>query len=96
VFLPESPAALQELTESFLQADRIEVPAEFQRNARRFLYYQFYKISLPMDEFLQEGEKQGFVYLRPFSWQQLLPENSPTMHILHDGILNHKPFVLGD
>jgi hypothetical protein len=96
VFLPESPVALKELTEKFLQADRIDVPDEFKRNARRFLYYQFYKISLPMDDFLQEGEKQGFVYLKPFSWQQLLPENSPTMHVLHDGILKQKPFVLGD
>lgn len=94
VFLPESPAALEGLTKSFLQADRIEIPADFQRNARRFLYYQFYRISLPMDEFLQEGEKQGFVSLKSFSWQRLLPQSSLTLRVIHDGILNKAPFIL--
>jgi hypothetical protein len=94
VFLPESPTALENLTENFLQADRIEIPEDFRRNARRFLYHQFYRISLPMDEFLQEGEKQGFVALKPFSWQQLLPEQSLTLRILHNGILAGEPFIL--
>jgi hypothetical protein len=36
--------------ERFLVAEKIEMPAEFQRNARRFLYYQLYKTSLPFDD----------------------------------------------
>jgi hypothetical protein len=96
VFLPESRGALQTLVEEFLEAEEIRVPAEFQRNARRFLYFQFYRISLSLGEFLQEGEKQGFVYLRPFSWQALLPENSPIMNILKGGILDGKPFLVPD
>ena len=94
VFLPESPSDLERLVEKFLQAEQIEIPDEFKRNARRFLYYQFYRVSLPMDEFLQEGEKQGAVYLKPFSWQQLLPENCITGRIIRDGILENKPFIL--
>jgi hypothetical protein len=92
--LPESPSDLERLVEKFLQAEQIEIPAEFQRNARRFLYYQFYRVSLPMDDFLQEGEKQGAVYLKPFSWQQLLPENSTAMRVIRDGILHDSPFIL--
>ncbi|MBP1694367.1 MAG: capsule polysaccharide biosynthesis family protein, partial [Chloroflexi bacterium] len=94
VFLPDSPSDLERLVEKFLQAEQIEIPAEFQRNARRFLYYQFYRVSLPMDDFLQEGEKQGAVYLKSFSWQQLLPENSTAMRVIRDGILHDSPFIL--
>ena len=94
VFLPASPAELQQTVEDFLQANKIEVPPEFLRNARRFLYFQFYRISLPLDEFLREGEKPGSVYLKPFARQQLLPENSLSMHVIHDGIVNQQPFLL--
>lgn len=88
VFLPASPPGLRSQVESFLAADRIEIPDEFQRNARRFLYYQFFRVSLPFDKYLQEGEAQGQVYLKSFSWQDLLPENSSTLRIILDGILN--------
>ncbi len=94
VFLPESPADFQRMTENFLHVQQIDLPPDFQRNARRFLYYQFYRISLPMDEFLQEGEQQGQVYLKPISWRQLSLEHSSTMRILHDGILNGTPFII--
>jgi len=88
VFLPTSSADFSSQVESFLTADEIELPAEFLRNARRFLYYQFFRVSLPFDKFLQEGETQGQVYLKSFSWQDLLPGNSPTVRIILDGILN--------
>ncbi len=92
VFLPDSPAELSQICENFLLAEQIAVPPEFQRNARRFLYYQFFRVSLSMDEFLQEGEKQGSVFLKEFPWQALLPENSATMKVIHEGILRNQPF----
>jgi hypothetical protein len=88
VFLPASPADLLSQVETFLAAERIDLPTEFQRNARRFMYYQFFRVSLPFDQYLQEGETQGQVYLKPFSWEDLLPENSLSMRIILDGILN--------
>lgn len=94
VFLPETPEALGELCEEFLKAEDIEVPPEFMRNARRFLYYQFFRISLPMNAFLHEGEKQGSVFLSDFDLQTLRVENSPTMKILYDGILHNQPFEI--
>jgi len=96
VFFPASVQAFQQQAEHFLSADVIQVPAEFQRNARRFLYYQLYRASLPLDEYLQTGPRPGFVLLREFSWDRLLPENSPTLRVLHAGITAGQPFLLPD
>lgn len=100
VFLPESAEALGQMIEEFLEVEQVteiftpEIQQAFQRNARRFLYYQFYKISLPLSDYLQEGEKQGFVYLKTFPWQKLLPENSPLLKLICEGLLHQKPFLL--
>ncbi len=90
VLFPTSIPKYQQQAEDFLEAAEVEVPVEFQRNARRFLYYQLYRTSLPLDEFIEEGMQAGFVHLRRFSWMQLLPENSMTMRILSDGILQRQ------
>ena len=82
------------LVETLLEVKTIQVPAEFQRNARSFLYYQLYRTSLPLNEYLEPAARMGFVNLQPFSWRQLLPENSRTMRVIQDGILREKPFLL--
>ncbi|NMC79413.1 MAG: hypothetical protein GYA59_08640, partial [Chloroflexi bacterium] len=97
VFFPPSPEAYRQMAEAFLVADAIEIPAEFQRNARRFLYYQLFRTSLPFDDFLQEdGVWNGYVTLKPFSWKSLLPQNSPTLHTILNGILYQKAFWLDE
>ena len=100
VHFPDSPEGYRRLAEEFLAtgagASRpaaIKPSEEFQKNARRFLYYQLYRASLPFDDFLDVGPRQGFVTLKAFPWQALLPENSTTMQILTDGILRGKPFL---
>jgi hypothetical protein len=97
VFFPASPPEYRRLAESFLSAEAISIPPEFQRNARRFLYFQLYRSSLPFDDFLQQdGIWQGFVRLRKFHWGKLTPGQSPTMRVLVDGILKGEPFLLKD
>ena len=91
VFFPQTPQAYREQAEAFLAEDKIEVPAEFQRNARRFLYYQLFRASLSFENYLQNGSRPGFVHLKPFSWRDLHPKNSPTMQVILDGILNQSP-----
>jgi hypothetical protein len=94
VYFPASPQAYRVEAEAFLQAGQVDLPAEFQRNARRFLYYQLYRASLPMDAFIQASPRQGFVELRPFSWRELHPDHSPTLQTLLAGILtphSHAP-----
>jgi hypothetical protein len=88
VFFPESPQEFQKTAEYFLNAEKIEVPPEFKRNAHRFLYYQLYRASLPFNQYLQTGSRLGFVQLKPFSWSELLPENSTTMQVIREGIIN--------
>lgn len=94
VFFPQSVSAFRRQAEEFLNASEVKPPAEFIRNARRFLYYQLYRTSLPLDDYIQTAPRMGFVEFKNFSWQQLLPENSPTLQLLVDGILHQQPFLL--
>ena len=94
VYFPQSPSAWREQVIELMEVDHVDVPAEFQRNARRFLYYQLFRVSLPMGEYLETVPRQGFVQLKSFSWQQLLPGNSTTMRVIVDGILKDEPFVM--
>jgi hypothetical protein len=47
-----------------------------------------------MDDYMQTGHRPGFVLLRDFEWQQLLADQSPTMQVIQDGILNGDPFLV--
>jgi hypothetical protein len=97
VFFPSSVEEYLAKSEELLQADEIHVPQEFRENARRFLYYQVFRTSLPFDEFLEaDGVWKGFVKLKPFSWQALLPENSPTLRVVVEGILHDQPFLVAE
>jgi capsule polysaccharide modification protein KpsS len=86
VFFPETPDAYLEMAQVFLSVEKIDVPSEFRRNARRFLYYQLFRSSLSFENYLQDVSRKGYVQLAPFTWQDLLPENSPTVQVLVDGI----------
>lgn len=94
VFFPHTPQDFRQQAESLLDATEIIVPAQFRRNARRFLYYQLYFSSLPFGDFIEPDLMPGFVHLRNFTIQELTPENSPTVKILLDGILDGKPFLM--
>ena len=94
VHFPQTSAQYQQVAEEFLASEILEVPEEFKRNARRFLYYQLFRVSLPFDEFLEAHPTPGYVQLKPFSWQDLTTEQSPTMQVLFDGIVDGKPFLL--
>lgn len=94
VFMPQSVQEYQQLAEQFLVEDNIKIPSDFQRNARRFLYYQLYRVSLSFEEFLQSGTRPGFVRLQDFSCHKLLPQNSPAIKAIYEGIMENKPFML--
>ena len=95
VWLPETKAAYQAKLDSLLNAETVEVPTHFKHNARRFLYWQLYRSSLSFEDFLEpDGVWAGYVTLKDFSWQALLPENSVTLQTIHDGILHGGDFML--
>ena len=95
VWLPETIIAYQAKLESLLNAESVEAPAHFKQNARRFLYWQLFRSSLSFEDFLKpDGVWAGYVTLKDFPWQSLLPENSATLQTVHDGILHGGDFML--
>ncbi|KAF0111864.1 MAG: capsule polysaccharide biosynthesis family protein [Chloroflexi bacterium] len=92
-FFPQSQAEYKSVLEKFIKIDEISIPAEYQKNARRFLYSQLFLSSLPFGEYLKEdGVWKGYVTLNEFTAKDLLPENSETMRLLTDGILKESEF----
>lgn len=96
VHLPQTPAEYRRTAEEWLIADHIEIPADYKRNARRFLYYQLYRVSLPFERYLTAHPTPGYVQLKPFTVDDLRPENSPTLRVIVDGILSNQLFQLPD
>ena len=78
----------------FLSVEKIEHPENFKMNARRVLYSQLFRASLPFNAFLEEdGVWRGYVNLKDFSLADLSPEKSPTIQVIVDGIQRRKPFI---
>jgi len=92
VFFPQSVDEVREKMEDFLGAETIEVPAEFRRNARRFLYYQLYKTSLPFGEFLEPSVRTTQTRLKRFGLHELL--GSGAMQVILEGVLEDGDFLL--
>jgi hypothetical protein len=77
---------------AFLTAGILPVPEGAAQRTRRFMYYRYYRFSLPFGEFVESTQPTGYVRLKKFSLHQL--EQSPTLHALLDGLLHGKPFEL--
>ena len=94
VFFPSSKIEYIKQLEKFLSAKEIAHPEEFRENARRVLYSQLFRASLPFDAFLEEdGVWRGYVRLKDFSLEDLAPKKSSTIQVVLDGIIQHKPFI---
>ncbi len=95
VWFPQDKPAYFAQLEGLLQADHVEVPVHFKANSRRFLYWQLYRSSLSFEDFLEpDGVWAGYVKLKEFKWQNLLPANSETMAVVCDGLLQDGNFML--
>ncbi len=94
VFFPDSPAAYRQKAQEFLAAERLAVPPEFARNARRFLYYQLFKTGLPFARFLKTHPRPGFVALERFGMDDLSLENAPPIRAVYNGIVQGHDFLV--
>jgi hypothetical protein len=92
VFFPQSVEDIRRKMEEFLDAEAIQVPTEFKRNARRFLYYQLYKTSLPFGEFLKPSVRTTQTRLKTFRLNALL--ESDAIKVILDGVLDDGDFLL--
>lgn len=92
VFFPQTVDEVRRKMKEFLDAESIDVPAEFIRNARRFLYYQLYRTSLPFGDFLEPSVRVTQTKLKSFELDELL--NSASVKTILDGVLNGGDFLL--
>jgi hypothetical protein len=94
VFFPQTVEEVRRKMKEFLQVEKIAVPPEFKRNARRFLYYQLFRTSLPFEEYLEPSVRTTQTRLKSFALEQLFPEKSKTMKAIFDGLLDNGDFLL--
>lgn len=92
VFFPQTIEEVRRKMKEFLAADAIDVPLEFKRNARRFLYYQLFRTSLPFDEFLEPSVRTTQTRLRSFELKVLL--ESEAVKVITNGVLEGRDFLL--
>ena len=94
VFFPQTVEDVRRKMKEFLLAEKIDVPAEFKRNARRFLYYQLFRTSLPFGNFLEPSVRTTQTRLKTFALDELSPEKSRALEAIFDGLLNDGDFLL--
>jgi hypothetical protein len=94
VFFPQTADAVREKMEEFLSGEKIEVPSSFKRNARRFLFYQLFRTSLPFGGYLEPSVRTTQTRLKSFGLDSLSPEASPAMKAVLDGFLAGGDFLL--
>jgi hypothetical protein len=95
VNFPQNREEYQAMLETFLTQDKVRLNPEHKINARRFLYFQLFRTALPFSHYLEEDPHwPGYVQLREFDLEDLLPERSNTMGAIVNGIINQTPFLL--
>ncbi|HXF84726.1 MAG TPA: hypothetical protein VNK49_04995 [Anaerolineales bacterium] len=92
VFFPQTIEEVRRKMKEFLEAERIDVPPEFKRNARRFLYYQLFRTSLPFGDFLEPSVRTTQTRLKSFALHDLL--ESEAVKAILEGVLEGGDFLL--
>jgi hypothetical protein len=92
VFFPQTVEEARRKMKKFLDAEKIEVPAEFKRNARRFLYYQLFRTSLPFSDFLEPSVRTTQTRLKSFELEELM--NADAVRVFLEGVLEDGEFLL--
>jgi len=92
VFFPQSVDEYRATLEKFLKTEKIDVPDDFRRHSRRFLYYQLFRTSLPLGEFLERGVLPVNARLKLFRPEKLLA--SPAIQTVTKGLLEDGDFLL--
>jgi hypothetical protein len=94
VFFPQTVEGVRSKMKELLAADVINIPPDFKRNARRFLYYQLFRTSLPFDKFLEPSVRTTQTKLKSFELRKLT--ESETVKVIRSGVLENSDFLLGE
>ena len=93
VFLARDRDDYYRQLEQFLETERIEMPPEFQQNARAFLHTELFEASLDLSEFVEPLTGfPGMVALRRFEPERLL--HSRPLQQIRSGFVDNAPFLL--
>ncbi len=92
VFFPQTVDEIRRKMKEFLAIDSVGIPLEFKRNARRFLYYQLFRTSLPFGEFLEPSVRTTQTRLKSFKLEKLT--GSESVQVIKDGVLDGGDFLL--
>ena len=92
VFFPQTVEEQIGTMQEFLDSENIEVPPEFKRNARRFLYYQLFRTSLPFGDFLEPSVRTTQARLKSFDPSALV--KSPAIRAVTAEVLDGGDFLL--
>ena len=92
VFFPQTIEQVRRKMKEFIAADTIDTPLEFRRNARRFLYYQLFKTSLPFGEFLEPSVRTTQTRLKSFELDELI--KAEALEVIKAGVLEGGDFLL--
>src|SRR5215207_5307211 len=92
VFFPQTVDEVRGKMKEFLTAEKIDTPPAFKRNARRFLYYQLFRTSLPFGEFLEPSVRTTQTRLKSFGLEELL--EAEAVKVILDGVLEGGDFLL--
>ena len=92
VFFPQTIEEVRRKMKEFLAADSIDVPLEFKRNARRFLYYQLFRTSLPFGKFLEPSVRTTQTRLKSFALAELM--RSESVKVIKNGVVDGGEFLL--
>ena len=76
----------------FLEAGSVSVPSEFMRHARRFLYYQLFRTSLPFGDFLEPSVRTTQARLKSFDLNELT--RSPAIQAVSSSLFEGGDFLL--
>ena len=94
VFFPQTAEEVRRKMEEFLEAEKIDIPPEFKRNARRFLYYQLFRTSLPFGDFLEPSVRTTQTRLKSFRLEELM--DADAVKVILEGVLEGGDFLLKD
>lgn len=94
VFYPASAAEYLAEAQNWLAAASVAQPAEMVREARRVLYFQLFRTSLPFSDYLEPHSRMGYVHMKSFPVEALLAENSQATNAVYEGVVNGKPFLV--
>ena len=94
VFFPQTVEDVRSKMKEFLAADAVIVPPEFKRNARRFLYYQLFRTSLPFGKFLEPSVRTTQTKLKSFRLDDLL--RAEAIQVIKNGVLDGGDFMLDE